>query len=385
MTRKIISGNQAAAYGVHLARTQVVASYPITPQTSVMETLADMWSTGEFKGTYVSVESEHSVLSYCVGAAYAGARTFTATSSHGLAYMHEIIHWGAGSRLPLVMVNVNRALGAPWCIESDQLDSLSQRDTGWLQIYCSSAQEILDTVVQAFRIAEEAMIPCMVVYDGFVLSHTYEPVDMPNQEQVDRFLPPPPDKPVVSPSNPQNINALAMADCMADLIQTRFTAVAGVEELIRQVDDDYKNITGRGYSLIETHGLPGAKILIITAGAMSQTVKVLLPELSEEGEEVGLARLRLFRPFPKADICKIFEENSIEKVLVIDRNVSMGVGGIFAQEVKAALMGEEDIPPIFELNLAGGLDLTPEMMRKSLERLKKLEPQDEKIIWGVRL
>jgi pyruvate/2-oxoacid:ferredoxin oxidoreductase alpha subunit len=377
--QKIITGNQAVAHAVKLARTQVVSAYPITPQTTVVETLAEMWSKGEYSGEYVSVESEYSAISYCVGAAYAGARAFTATSSHGLAYMHELLHWAAGARLPLVLANANRALGAPWCIESDQLDSLSQRDTGWIQFYCSSVQEILDTVIFAFRLAEEMRLPVMVNYDGFYLSHTYEAAVIPDQSQVDRFLPAPALKPAFDLDSPENRHGLVASESMARLINIRYQATEMAGEKQYELEKEFAKALGRSYGAVEYFGPDMAGTLLLTAGGMSQTIKSFL---SNPGREEALLRVKQFRPFPVQKIRDILSRPHVEKVVVADRNVSMGIGGIFAQEVRAALYGLPHMPRIIELNLAGGLDLTPAILEKALAAC---DAGSQKIIWAVEL
>jgi len=188
--KKVLMGNFAASHGVRLSRAQVISAYPITPQTHVVEELSAMVARGDLNAKFIKVESEHSALACCIAASVMGARAFTATSSHGLLLMHELLHWAAGGRLPIVMVAVNRAIAPGWNIWNEQTDTLSQRDTGWIQLYCASNQEILDTVIQAFKLAELVKIPVMVIYDAFILSHTYEPVDIPDQKVVDKFLPP---------------------------------------------------------------------------------------------------------------------------------------------------------------------------------------------------
>ncbi|MBC7260791.1 MAG: pyruvate ferredoxin oxidoreductase, partial [Chloroflexi bacterium] len=187
---KVIMGNHAVSYGVQLARVQVIAAYPITPQTQVVEMLSEFCAEGLLDAKFIKVESEHSVMAAVVGASIAGARAFTATSSHGLALMHEVLHWASGGRLPIVLANVNRALGPGWNVWTEQTDSLAQRDTGWIQFYCETNQEVLDMVIQAYKIAETVLLPVMLVLDAFVLSHTEEPVDIPDQATVDQFLPP---------------------------------------------------------------------------------------------------------------------------------------------------------------------------------------------------
>ena len=212
----IITGNQAMALGAKLSRVQVISAYPITPQSPVTETLSHYVESKELNAEYVNVESEHSALSVCIGASTTGARAFTATSANGLAYMCELIHWAAGARLPIVMGCVNRAMAAPWNVLNDQQDSMSQRDAGWIQIFCRNNQEVLDTVIQAYKIAETVYAPVMVCYDGYILSHTVMPVEAPTQEQVDRFLPPYQPHTILDPANPKNINQVTLANPRVD-------------------------------------------------------------------------------------------------------------------------------------------------------------------------
>jgi len=385
MKRKLMNGNQAAALAVKLSRVQIVSAYPITPQTTIVEELADMWARGTFPGEYVSVESEYSAMAYLIGSAYSGARSFTATSCQGLAYMHELLHWASGARLPIVMVNVNRSMGAPWSLEPDQTDSLSQRDTGWIQIYCASVQEILDTVILSFRLAEESNIPCMVIYDGFSLSHTYEAVEPPEQEQVDAFLPQPPGRAAINPSNPKNIQAVTDSRYLSRVRQELQLTMGKVPQAIKQMENEFKQIFGRSNPLVESIGLHDAETVIVTAGSMGQTVKSVLPSLSSEHSKIGFLRFRLFRPLPDEDIAALMGNTKIKKVLVIDRNLSPGAGGIFAQELSALLQGTSFQGEIFQLNLSGGVDLTPDLLHKALEKVEGAEKSRDKIIWGVDL
>lgn len=387
MERKLMNGNQAAALAVKLSRVQIVCAYPITPQTSLVENIAEMWSAGSFPGEYVSVESEYSALSYLIGAAYAGARTFTATSCQGLAYMHELLHWAAGARLPIVLVNVNRALGAPWSLEPDQLDSLSQRDTGWIQIYCSDVQEIMDTLIFAFRLAEQTRIPCMVVYDGFVLSHTYEVVELPLQEQVDAFLPSPPCRAAFDPARPQTIQAVTDSRYLPRIFKERHLSMLKVPEAVKELESEFKGIFGRNYPPAEAVGLEEAETVIVAAGSTAQTVKSFLSSSAykKENGKVGLLRLRLFRPLPAEEIVPLLCQENLKRILVVDRNVSAGTGGIFAHELRALLQGTAYRGKIFELNLAGGVDLTPELLHKGLQEVYRDPGERRNIIWGVDL
>ncbi len=386
MERKLLNGNQAAALAVKLSRVQVVCAYPITPQTSLVENIAEMWAKGQFPGEYVSVESEYSALSYLIGAGYAGARTFTATSCQGLAYMHELLHWAAGSRLPIVMVNVNRTMGAPWSLETDQLDSLSQRDTGWMQFYCADVQEIIDTVLFSFRLVEEARIPCMVSYDGFVLSHTYEVVELPTQQQVDTFLSPPPVEPLVTPSKPETVQPVCDWKVMSRAVQSRHRDMTALFPVIEEIGDNFQQIFGRRYLPLEAINLDRAETVIVAAGAVSQTVKSALSFLNESGSYKGLLRLLLFRPLPGEEIASLLSSPRIKKVVVIDRNLSSGTGGIFAQEIRALLQKGSFAGMVCELNLAGGVDLTKEMLARGLEKVENgAGAGEEEIIWGVDL
>ena len=213
---RIITANEAAAIAASLCKIQVVAAYPITPQTPVTEALAAMVESGELEAEYLTVESEHSAMASVVGASQMGARVFTATSANGLLYMHEMLHWAAGSRVPVVMACVNRGVGAPWTILNDQQDSIAQRDTGWIQLYCQNSQEVTDTVIQAYRIAEQVQIPVMVCYDGFVLSHLSTPVQVPDREDVDRFLPPYEGNSDISIDQFMNVNPLILSEPRED-------------------------------------------------------------------------------------------------------------------------------------------------------------------------
>ena len=379
MAYELMSGSQAAAVAVQRVGVDLVAAYPITPQTAIVETLANFEGKGELGGEFVSVESEYAALACCYGAAAAGARVFTATASHGLAYMHEMIHWCSGARVPIVMVNVNRTIGAPWSLDPDQGDSLSQRDTGWMQIYCSGAQEVLDTVMQAFLLSEELLLPCMVVFDGFYISHTYEAVDVPDLEKTRKFIGPPPFTAQVQPEKPANIHALITGDMQADLVRNRHETMLRAPAVFKEINHRFAETFGRSYGVIDPVMPPGTKKVILAAGATAETVRWTLPEL----EQTGMVQLRMFRPFPREDLCNLFEAHDIEQVVVIDRNCSTGMGGILAQELQAAVYGMEKPPAVKDIILAGGIDLTPEMLVKALTETASLDKVEQK--WGVDL
>lgn len=334
-TRMLLTGNHAVAYGALRARPHVCPVYPITPQTPVLEKLSEFKQRGELSADLMTVESEHSAMAACIAASMAGARVFTATASQGLALMHEMLHFAAGARAPVVLVNVNRTLAAPWGFWADQTDSLSQRDTGWIQLYCESAQEALDSVLQAYRVAESVLLPAMVVIEALYISHTMEPVEVPDPELVDRFLPP------FTPSTRLDVNA-PRAFCgtvvPAQWRATRLSMQAAMTRALDAVEEAgrlYGELTGRAYSRVERYRADDAELLLVATGGIAGTAREAVDRLRGEGLPVGLVKLRLFRPFPAEDVVRIL--GMAEKVAVIDRNLSVGNGGIFCQEIRAAL------------------------------------------------
>ncbi|MEM4050976.1 MAG: pyruvate ferredoxin oxidoreductase, partial [Thermoplasmata archaeon] len=260
---KMLTGNYSSAWGAKLARAQVVAAYPITPQTTIVEKIAEFIANGEFEGKYIRVESEHSAMAACIAAENTGVRTFTATSSHGLALMHEMLHWAAGARLPIVMSVVNRALGPPWSIWSDQQDTISQRDTGWIQIYTENNQEVLDSILMAYRISENenVLLPSMVVEDAFILSHTMEPVDIPDQDIVDKFLPKYEPKYKLDPKMPVGFGSLVMPEGpFMEYKRKGEEAMKNALKIIDDVDILFKETFGRSYGgTIEKYKLEDAE------------------------------------------------------------------------------------------------------------------------------
>jgi pyruvate/2-oxoacid:ferredoxin oxidoreductase alpha subunit len=374
----VITGNHAVSYGARLARAEVIAAYPITPQTEVVEKLASMVSDGELAAKFIKVESEHSAMAACIGASAAGARAFTATSSQGLALMHEMLHWAANARMPVVMANVNRSMGPPWNIWSDQTDSLAQRDTGWLQFYCSSNQEILDTIIQAYRISEEVLLPSMVVLDAFFLSHTSEAVDIPDSKLVDKYLPPYDPEFKLDVDDPRTFGGLTGPDWYYEL---RYRIQEGMDRalvLARETDREYKKIFGRGYGLLEKYRADDAETILIVSGSMAQTAKDAVDVMRKKGKKVGLVRMRLFRPFPKDDLREAVK--SAKRIGVIDRNISFGSEGIFFQEVKSALLERKKQVPVtgFIAGL-GGRDVVVEDFISIEAGIK--EKRSGEIVW----
>ena len=334
--KKFLSGNDAVAEAVRLCRTQIVAAYPITPQTPIYERLSEWEAAGELGGEMMRTESEHSAMAACLSASLAGARTFTATSSQGLALMHEMLHFAAGCRTAVVMANVNRTLAAPWAFWSDQTDSLSQRDTGWIQIYCEDGQEALDSVIQAFRIAEKILLPCMVVLEANYISHFMEPVEVPDQALVDRFVPPVDIPRRFDVDNPGYVMSVVNQKQYLEFRRLSQEAMDLSLEVIEGIDRDFSETFGRGYGLIETMNTEDAELVLVTTASITSTARVALARLREKGLKVGLVKIRVFRPFPTQTLRKALD--AVTKIAVIDRNISLGREGIFCSELKSALI-----------------------------------------------
>jgi len=265
-------GNHAISYGAKLARVQVIAAYPITPQSQVVEMLSEMCAEGELKAKFIHAESEHSAMTACIGASSTGARAFTATSAQGLALMHEMLHWASGARLPIVMANVNRALGPPWSLWADQIDSLSQRDTGWMQFYCEANQELLDSVILGYKVAERVHLPAMVLLDGFFLSHTSEPVDLPSQEEVDAFLPPYKPPYVLDPDDPTHVGGLAAEDYM-EMRYMMHESMVEAREVYREECTLFHKDFGREYKPLEPYRCEDAEVVLVGLGSTMGTAK----------------------------------------------------------------------------------------------------------------
>ena len=393
---QLIDGNRAAALGAKLSRVQVIAAYPITPQTPVTEALSEFVESGKLDAQYVAVESEHSALAVCTSASIAGARAFTATSSHGLAYMHEMLHWAAGTRLPLVLVCVNRAMGAPWCVQNDQQDSISQRDTGWIQIYARNNQEIIDTVIQAFRIAELVYVPVMVCYDGYILSHTEMPVNIPSQKEVDSFLPPFKPHTILDPNNPRNYNLVTLADPRVNAegvlchgyMELRYLLQEALQEArqtIIRVGEEFEQIFGRSYTApLWEEQVSDAEIVIVAMGSLAMEAIVAAGLLRAEGHKVGVLGIRMFRPFPKSGIVRALGKARL--VVVFDKNVSYGSEGATCSEIKSALYGNfcDAVIRNFIVGL-GGRDVKAkelaDAVRKSLSSLSQGKLNNEDPEW----
>ena len=353
---QIMTGNQAAALGAKLCNVEVVAAYPITPQSQLAEILSQFVESGELRAEYVRVEGEHSALTVCISASTVGARVFTATSANGLLYMHEQLHWAAGSRLPIVMCCVNRGVGAPWTIFNDQQDSLAQRDTGWVQLYCRNNQEIIDTVIQAYRIAEAVYCPVMVCYDGFVLSHTMMPVDVPDAGQVRDFLPPYRPHTILSPDDPRNLNPVLFPGQRRDsegvlrdgYMEMRYKLQAALErtpEAIRAVNTAFAEAFGRDHGgMLWEYKTEDAEVTLVGMGSLASEATAAADLLRADDIKAGVVGVRAYRPFPKEDARGVFRK--AKAIVVFEKSISYGYEGGLCSDLKAAFYGTDIQAPV---------------------------------------
>jgi pyruvate ferredoxin oxidoreductase alpha subunit len=366
MVKKVFTANRAVAEAVKLAKPQVVPVYPITPQTTISEYLAQFVADGDLKAEYIRVESEHSAISAALGASGAGVRVFTATSSQGLALMHEILFATAGMRSPIVMVDANRALSAPLSIWNDQQDTISERDSGWLQIYAENAQEALDAVLIAYRVAEDrdVLLPCMVCIDGYFLTHTVEPLDVPSQEDVDRFLKPYQPYAFLDPENPMSIGTFTDPEYYMEARYAIESAMEKSKEILTKANKEFAEIFGREYDFVEKYQCDDAETIIVAMGSVCGTIKDVIDSLRTEGEKVGLLKLRVFRPFPVDELKEVLEKAS--QVAVLDKNISFSMGGVLYNNIKA----KTNANAYGFIAGLGGRDITPEYVREIVAKAK---------------
>lgn len=368
-----LTGNHAVAYAVKMARPHVISAYPITPQTTIVEKLSEFVAKGELKSDFINVESEFSALAVVYGAAMAGARTFTATSSHGLFYMYEMLWWAAGSRAPIVMAIVTRTLGPPWNIHDEHNDILAIRDSGWAIAMASSVQEAFDLTVQAYRLAESINLPVAVGLDGFLLSHTVESIEVPPQEVVDKFLPPRnPELPIkLRPGNPITWGNIPADDRMhAEHLKNIYRAHQEAKGIIGAIDAEYGKLAGREYGgLVERYELDGAKYAVVCMGAWCGDAKEAVKSLRRDGVPVGLMRLRFVRPFPDEELRTL---EGMDKVVVFDRDITPA-GGVLGREV-ASVLGRGSVVDV----VAGiaGVDFKADDFAKAVKRAVKGEYGD---------
>ena len=373
--KMVMTGNHAAAYAAMVCKAEVIAAYPITPQTTVVERIADLIANGECNAEFIKVESEHSAMAACIAASQTGARTFTATSAHGLALMHEMLQWAAAARTPVIMSNVNRAMGPPWSVWADHTDSIAQRDTGWIQLYAESNQEVLDTLIQCFKVCEnnDVLLPAMVCEDAFYLSHTVEVVDVPGQDLLDKYIPPfdPPYK--LDVDEPHGFGSLSMPHQWYMELRYKIAEAHDIaRKKFRKVHDEFEKKFGRGYGgLLDCYMCNDADIVLIGMGTMAGTAREVVDKLRKKGKNVGFARLRMFRPFPLEEIRELGK--NVDFIGVMDRSFTFGYEGPIYSEVKSALYGKEKIPLIKDYVVGiGGRDITMEVVEKIYNNAEKV-------------
>jgi len=382
--KQVIKGNIAVSHGVKLSRVEVISAYPITPQTTIVEELSEMCANGDLDARFIKVESEHSAMAAVVASSSAGVRSFTATSSQGLLLMHEVLHWAAGARLPIVMANVNRAVGPGWNIWADQTDSVSQRDTGWIQIYCESNQEVLDSVIMAYNLAEKVSLPVMLTYDAFFLSHTSEIVDVPEIEQVDGFLAPYQPEFKLDVDNPRMFGGMVGPEYYYEERYAMHRGSLAALEYYPQVCQEFNEMFGREYDLVKEYRTENAEVIVVTAGTITSVARIAVDKMREQRKKVGLMKVRLFRPVPVERWCEVL--GNATTVVVIDRNLSAGLGGVFASEVQAALYALDDRPVLYPVVAGlGGRDVTPDDVTGIVNyALSNDKPTEVPLFWGLK-
>lgn len=364
-----IEGSKAIAHTVAACRPEVISAYPISPQTHIVEELSKLVKEGTLAGCeYVNVESEFSAMSACIGASAAGARTYTATASQGLLYMVEAVYNASGLGLPIVMTIANRAIGGPINIWNDQSDAMSQRDSGWLQLYAMDNQEAADLHVQAFRIAEELSLPVMVCMDGFILTHAVEQVDVPEEEKVQRFLPPFEPRVLLDPENPISIGAMVGPEAFTEVKYLAHHKQMQALELIPQVQKEFQEIFGRDSGgLLHEYRSEDAETIILCLGSVTGTVRDVVDSRREAGEKIGVVSLVSFRPFPRVAVRRALKH--ARTVVVLEKAFSVGIGGIVASGVRTALMDYE-IDHYELIAGLGGRDITQESINRYLDEVK---------------
>jgi len=378
----------AAAEAVKQANVDVISAYPITPQTHIVEHLSEIVANGELDAEFFCVESEHSALSVCVGAAATGARTFTCTSSQGLALMSEITYIASGLRLPMLMILSNRTLSAPLSIWNDHSDTMSIRDCGWIQFFVENGQEVYDHVFVSYRLGEDknVLFPVIINMDGFILSHVIEPIELIPQDKIDQFLPPYQPVHRLHPDRPVTMGAFALPSIFAETKKAQEEALRASMPKILETWKTFGDMTGRYYQPVETYKAEDADTLLVTMGSCSETASVAVDKMREEGRSAGLVKLRLWRPFPFDELKKATLH--AKHLVVIDRAISVGACGPVASEVKAALYGHDQRPSIYNF-VAGisGRDVTPSDFIKMVDKAEiEIEEGNKEgfEIYGVR-
>ncbi len=377
MSKKMIfGGNDAVAYAVKQSYVDVVSAYPITPQTSIIEKIVGFIARGEINTRFVKIESEHSAMAAAIGASIAGSRVFTATSSQGLLLMHEVLHWASGARLPIVMANANRAVAPPWSIWADETDSLAQRDTGWIQLYASNAQESYDFLFLAFRIAEKVKIPAMVCIDGFLVTHTKEPVEI-FEDEINDFIKIKEKRDVLDIDNPRAYGALAFPKDYMPIKLEQNRAVMSALDVFADISCEFGKISGRNYSTVDVYGVENADVAIVGMGSLTETMHIAVDNLNDSSINTKLVKINMFRPFPKDELKKALD--GIEHVIVFDRNISHGKGGIVKDEVAGGLGLNNVVGFVCGL---GGYDVTEHDIEKAVKDVVDGKIKEDTYLWS---
>lgn len=372
---KVVNGNMAAALGAKLARPDIIAAYPITPQTPIVEYLTQFVADGELDASLSEVESEHSALSILQGASLAGGRVFTATSSQGLSLMYEPYFRTSTLRLPIVMVIVNREMISPQTVWGGPQDSMTLRDGGWVQIYVENNQEILDTVVQSFRLAEDkrVLLPVNVCYDGFYLSHMAEKIEVPDQETVDAFLPPyAPDHVILDPERPMSVDPLTPGDLLTGYRKKHIKGMLNALKVIQEVDRAYAGLTGRSYGgALDCYRMDDARLALVTLGSLTGSAREAVDRQREAGLKVGLVKVRVLRPFPGKQLAEALA--GVQAAGVMDRNVCFGwgTGILYTETSAAAYRGGLKTTILPFIGGLGGEDITVEMLEEAISLVEK--------------
>lgn len=360
--KKGIEVSIAASIAAKLARVEVIAAYPITPQTHIVEHLADLVANGDLDAAYVNVESEHSAMSACCGSSAVGARTFTSTSAQGMELMHEILFIASGMRLPIVMAAVNRALSSPLSIWGDHSDVMAARDTGWIMLFCENGQEVVDAIIMAFKIAEDrkVLLPVMVNLDGFSLSHVIEPIEFPSQEEVDAFLPPYNPLYTLHPDKPVTMGAYAMPELYTEAKYAQEMAILNSKPVIAEVFDEYGKRFGRHYKIVGTYNAEKNDFAFVALGAINENIKTAIESLKKEGKEAGLVQPRVFRPFPAEELVAVLKDK--KRIAVIERVMPGGAtNGPLFQEISSLAYAQGFTAEIKNYVVGlGGRDVLPE-------------------------
>ncbi|UCE75363.1 MAG: pyruvate ferredoxin oxidoreductase [Methanomassiliicoccales archaeon] len=380
--KTVIKGNMATALGAKLSRAEVIPAYPITPSTLFPEKISEYVADGEMDCEFILVESEHSAMSACIGASATGARTCTSTASQGLALMHEMLFIAAGMRLPIVVAVGNRALSAPINIWCDHQDTISERDTGWMQFYAEKNQEALDLMIMAFKIGEDkrVLLPALVGLDAFVLTHTMEAVDVPDQEVVDKFLPPyKPPYGVLDPSKPMTFGSFGTPDYYMEFKYVQTKALEDSEKVIDEVFAQFKETFGREYKKLKEYRTEDADIILVTMGSMSGTARAAVDKMREEGKKVGCAKMTVYRPFPAKELLELTKNTKV--LAIVDRDISPGFGGAVFGEAATQYVNASHKPILMNFIVGlGGRDITisdfETMVQKAESAIKTGKPEN---------